>query len=183
MRGRIGFAWALAANVILAFLLVSACQSGYQTGTSAGMSSPLTPAAFIESSLAAQLPQLQFDGHGPCSARSPFSARAGGRWRERPCAAVCGHRSAKLRPAPSTASAQFLLNNPTILSIGSANAVACAGYLEHFCLLEKLIWTSAIRPASGTCCKAGRCSNGALSKKVLTPLRPTPCAARRHPAL
>lgn len=80
MRGRIGFAWALAANVILAFLLVSACQSGYQTGTSAGMSSPLTPAAFIESSLAAQLPQLQFDGHGPAlhALRSPLALAAVG---------------------------------------------------------------------------------------------------------
>jgi hypothetical protein len=64
MRWRIGFAWALAAGVGLAFLLVLACQPGFAVGAPVGMSEPWAPAASIESAPAAQLLQSQFDGQG-----------------------------------------------------------------------------------------------------------------------
>ena len=64
MRWRIGFAWALADGVGLAFLLVLTCHPGFTVGAPVGMSAPWAPAASIESAPAAQLLQVQFDSHG-----------------------------------------------------------------------------------------------------------------------
>lgn len=64
MRGRIGFAWAIAASVGLALLLVLACHPGFVADTPTGMSAPSAPAAAIELASGAQLPQSQSDWNG-----------------------------------------------------------------------------------------------------------------------
>jgi hypothetical protein len=64
MRCRIGFAWALAGGVCLAFLLALACHTGFTVGAPVGMSAPWPPPASIEPALAVQILQVQFDWHG-----------------------------------------------------------------------------------------------------------------------
>jgi hypothetical protein len=64
MRWRTSFAWALAASVVLAFLLVLAGHPAIDVGGGAGMSAPAPfPARFFESASAVQLLQPHFDGH------------------------------------------------------------------------------------------------------------------------
>jgi hypothetical protein len=64
MRGRVGFAWAIAGSASLAFLLVLTCHPGFPVLVPAGMSAPPAPIAAIESAPVAQFLQSHPDGHG-----------------------------------------------------------------------------------------------------------------------
>jgi len=77
MRGRIGFAWALAGVVSLACLLVFACHPSVLAGPPAGMSAPVAPAASIESAPAVRLLPSPFDPHGPVLGTLRFSPALG----------------------------------------------------------------------------------------------------------
>ncbi|HEV2446951.1 MAG TPA: hypothetical protein VGS58_13565, partial [Candidatus Sulfopaludibacter sp.] len=64
MRWRNSHGWALAAGVVLAFVLILTCHTGYAVADGAGMSAPVKPLPSIESAPLAKIWQTSFDWQG-----------------------------------------------------------------------------------------------------------------------